>query len=155
MACIEALSTFSVSTSKTTNCDSCWVKTTTDSDKDICLLFLSGSFGLIFVDQTFWQCGTAAKPSHSVWGFITGGLVWFALAFVASYAIGMAYLAFSVQQGYHMVNNDMAVEGLTAIAVGQRVLEDTSSYLMFTVIMIAVITTVSGEVTIHVAIYLT
>ena len=72
---------------------------------------ISGTFGLVFVDQSFWQCGTAAKPSHSVWGFITGGLVWFALAFVASYAIGMAYLAFSVMEGYHVVSNHMAEEG--------------------------------------------
>ena len=72
---------------------------------------LSGTFGLVFVDQSFWQLGAAAKPSHSVWGFITGGLVWFALAFVASYALGLAYLAFSVMEGYHVVSNHMAEEG--------------------------------------------
>lgn len=64
------------------------------------------------MDQSFWQTGVAAKPSHSVWGFITGGLVWFALAFVTSYGLGMAYLAFSVQQGGHLVTDEQAREGM-------------------------------------------
>ncbi len=75
------------------------------------VVLISATFGLIFTDQSFWQCGVAAKPSHSVWGFITGGLVWFALAFVSSFAIGMAYLAFSVKQGFHMVTDQQAVDG--------------------------------------------
>ena len=63
------------------------------------------------MDQSVWQTGVAAKPSHSVWGFITGGLTWFSLAFVSSYGIGMAYLAFSVEQGYHMISDEHAEEG--------------------------------------------
>ncbi len=72
---------------------------------------------MIFVDQSYWLTGTAAKPTHSVWGFITGGLSWFALAFVTSFGLGAAYVAFSVEQGYHLVNDDEARDG-----EGRRVL---------------------------------
>jgi len=34
----------------------------------------AGNFGTVFVDQSYWQCAVAAKPSQAVWGFLAGGL---------------------------------------------------------------------------------
>jgi len=30
----------------------------------------AGNFGTVFVDQSYWQCAVAAKPSQGVWGFL-------------------------------------------------------------------------------------
>merc|ERR1712241_307065 len=40
-----------------------------------------GNFGTVFCDQAYWQSSVAAKPLQGVWGFISGGLVWFAIPF--------------------------------------------------------------------------
>lgn len=61
------------------------------------MLTFPGSFSAVFVDQSFWQTGIAAKPVHSVWGFIVGGLVYFAVPFCSAYAFGMAYWALAIR----------------------------------------------------------
>ena len=58
-------------------------------------LFYSGNFGTVFVDQSYWQSSVAAKPRQGVWGFLCGGLVWFAVPFTFATTIGMAYLSIS------------------------------------------------------------
>ena len=71
----------------------------------------TGSFSAVFVDQTYWQTGVSGKPSHSVWGFLTGGLIWFALPFSAAFAFGMSYWAMSIKAGGHLLSDDDALKG--------------------------------------------
>ena len=49
--------------------------------------------------------------SHSccwqgVWGFITGGLVWFSIPFTLATTMGLAYLGLSSAQGQPMLSDE-------------------------------------------------
>ena len=70
------------------------------------LLLQTGGFSSVFVNQSFWQTGIAAKPVHSVWGFIVGALVWFAIPLGGSYALGLGYWAVAISEkgGKHFVD---------------------------------------------------
>ena len=80
--------------------------------QDISLsLSFSGSFSSVFVNQSFWQSGVTGKPNHTVWGFLAGGLTWFALPFCAAFAFGMTYWAMAIQKGAHILTDEQAAKG--------------------------------------------
>ena len=56
------------------------------------------NIGTVFCDQAYWQSSVATKPLQGVWGFISGGLVWFAIPFTLATIIGLAYLGLSSAQ---------------------------------------------------------
>merc|ERR1712045_857398 len=62
-----------------------------------------GSYLTFFCDQAYWQSSVAAKPLQGVWGFISGGLVWFAIPFTLATTMGLAYLGLSSAQGAPML----------------------------------------------------
>ena len=68
-------------------------------------LFVSGNFGTVFVDQSYWQSSVAAKPNQGVLGFLSGGLCWFAIPFGLATTVGLAYIALSTSQ-----NTDLLTE---------------------------------------------
>ena len=47
------------------------------------LINIVGNFGTVFVDQSYWQIAIAAKPRQVVYGYLMGGLVWFAVSLSA------------------------------------------------------------------------
>ena len=53
----------------------------------------------------------AAKPLQGVWGFIIGGLVWFAIPFTLATTMGLAYLGLSSAQGAPMLTEDDVMKG--------------------------------------------
>ena len=55
----------------------------------------------------------AAKPLQGVWGFIIGGLVWFAIPFTLATTMGLAYLGLSSAQGAPMLTEDDVMKGET------------------------------------------
>lgn len=55
------------------------------------MLDIPGGFTSVFVNQSFWQVAVAAKPGVAVWGFLTGGLIWFIIPVAASYFFGLAF----------------------------------------------------------------
>jgi hypothetical protein len=57
------------------------------------------AFGTVFVDQSYWQSSVAAKPKEGVFGFLLGGLCWFAIPFAFASTTGLGYIALSAQQG--------------------------------------------------------
>jgi len=65
----------------------------------------------VFVDQSYWQCAVAAKPSQGVWGFLAGGLVWFGVPFVFASTMGLAYLALSANAGAPLLTDDQVNRG--------------------------------------------
>ena len=65
----------------------------------------------MFCDQAYWQSSVAAKPLQGVWGFITGGLVWFAIPFTLATTMGLAYLGLSSAQGAPMLTEDDVMKG--------------------------------------------
>ena len=48
---------------------------------------------------------------QGVWGFITGGLTWFAIPFSLATTMGLAYVGMSSAQGYPLLNDEDISKG--------------------------------------------
>merc|ERR1711970_273951 len=105
-----------------------------------------GNFGTVFCDQAYWQSSVAAKPLQGVWGFIAGGLVWFAIPFTLATTMGLAYLGMSSAQGSPLLSEEDVARGLAAPLVAQKLLGTTGEYAMIFLILMAVMSTGSAEV---------
>jgi len=105
-----------------------------------------GNFGTVFCDQAYWQSSVAAKPLQGVWGFISGGLVWFAIPFTLATTMGLAYLGLSSAQGVPMLSDEDVARGLAAPLVAQKLLGTVGEYAMLFLILMAVMSTGSAEV---------
>ncbi|XP_022237454.1 LOW QUALITY PROTEIN: urea-proton symporter DUR3-like [Limulus polyphemus] len=110
------------------------------------IINIVGNFGTVFCDQSYWQSSVAAKPLQGVWGFILGGLTWFAIPFSLATTMGLAYLALSTAQGQAILTPLDIDRGLVVPAVAQRVLGITGEYALIFLIMMAVMSTGSAEV---------
>merc|ERR1711970_697480 len=105
-----------------------------------------GNFVTVFCDQAYWQSSVAAKPLQGVWGFISGGLVWFAIPFTLATTMGLAYLGMSSAQGSPLLTDEDVMKGLAAPLVAQKLLGTTGEYAMIFLILMAVMSTGSAEV---------
>merc|ERR1711963_616268 len=105
-----------------------------------------GNFGTVFCDQAYWQSSVAAKPLQGVWGFILGGLVWFAIPFSLATTMGLAYLGMSSAQGAPLLTDEDISAGLAAPLVAQKLLGTTGEYAILFLILMAVMSTGSAEV---------
>merc|ERR1712172_440717 len=105
-----------------------------------------GNFGTVFCDQAYWQSSVAAKPLQGVWGFILGGLTWFAIPFGLATTMGLAYLGLSSAQGAPLLSEEDISSGLAAPLVAQKLLGTTGEYAMLFLILMAVMSTGSAEV---------
>jgi Na+/proline symporter len=105
-----------------------------------------GNFGTVFCDQAYWQSSVAAKPLQGVWGFISGGLTWFAIPFTLATTMGLAYLGMSSAQGSPLLSDEDVMKGLAAPLVAQKLLGTTGEYAMLFLILMAVMSTGSAEV---------
>lgn len=105
-----------------------------------------GNFGTVFCDQAYWQSSVAAKPLQGVWGFILGGLTWFAIPFCLATTLGLSYLAMSSAQGVEMLSEKDVAKGLVAPMVAQTLLGRTGEYAMLFLILMAVMSTGSAEI---------
>ncbi|XP_059096801.1 uncharacterized protein LOC131891278 isoform X2 [Tigriopus californicus] len=105
-----------------------------------------GNFGTVFCDQAYWQSSVAAKPLQGVWGFILGGLTWFAIPFSLATTMGMAYLGMSSAQGAPLLTDSDVAKGLAAPLVAQKLLGTTGEYAILFLILMAVMSTGSAEV---------
>jgi len=105
-----------------------------------------GNFGTVFCDQAYWQSSVAAKPLQGVWGFISGGLTWFAIPFTLATTMGLAYLGMSSAQGSPLLTDEDVMKGLAAPLVAQKLLGTTGEYAMLFLILMAVMSTGSAEV---------
>ena len=105
-----------------------------------------GNFGTVFCDQAYWQSSVAAKPLQGVWGFISGGLTWFAIPFTLATTMGLAYLGLSSAQGSPLLTEEDVMKGLAAPLVAQKLLGTTGEYAMIFLILMAVMSTGSAEV---------
>ncbi|XP_022084721.1 urea-proton symporter DUR3-like [Acanthaster planci] len=105
-----------------------------------------GNFGTVFVDQSYWQSSVAAKPRQGMWGFLIGGMVWFAIPFAFSTTMGLAYTALSTYRGKPLLTDDLVNQGLAAPAVANELMGSTGGTLMVLLILMAVTSTGSAEV---------
>ena len=63
------------------------------------------------MDQSFWLSGIAGKPNSSVWGFLSGGLLYLAVPLGGGLALGMTYWTFTLKEGHRVVSEDDALQG--------------------------------------------
>ena len=57
------------------------------------IINIIGNFGTVFVDQSYWQSGIAAKPEAAYKGYMLGGLVWFTIPFALATSLGLCGVA--------------------------------------------------------------
>ncbi|XP_070546656.1 uncharacterized protein [Ptychodera flava] len=107
---------------------------------------LVGNFGTVFVDQSYWQSSVAAKPRQGVWGFITGGLAWFAVPFTFATTLGLAYVALSTANGEELLSDADVDAGLIPPTIAQSLMGRSGAFLMTLMILMAVTSTGSAEV---------
>lgn len=65
------------------------------------------------MDQSYWQSSVSAKPKQGVFGFLIGGLVWFAVPFTFATTMGLAYLALGANDGIPLLTDDDVNAGQT------------------------------------------
>ena len=83
---------------------------------------------------------------QGVWGFILGGLTWFAIPFSMATTMGLAYLGMSSAQGAPLLSDEDVASGLAAPLVAQKLLGTTGEYAILFLILMAVMSTGSAEV---------
>lgn len=76
------------------------------------LMSCTGNFGTVFVDQSYWQSSVAAKPKEGMWGFLFGGVVWFAVPFAFATTMGLAYIALSTYWGHELLSDTQIGQGI-------------------------------------------
>ena len=76
---------------------------------EILQVFVSSA--VTYCDQASWQSRIAAKPIQGVFGFLLGGLIWFAIPSTMATTTGLAYLALSTENNTHMLTHNQIDEG--------------------------------------------
>ena len=61
--------------------------------------------------QDFTWHQKLTRPFQGVWGFIAGGLCWFAIPFGLATTMGLAYLGLSSAQGAPMLTDEDVMKG--------------------------------------------
>ena len=92
-----------------------------------------GSFGTVFVDQSYWQRAIASRPRSVVPGFLVGGLAWFAIPFALATTLGLAAVAVNLELTPLEISS-----GLVAPLAAAHLLGDIGAILMLTVLFTAV-----------------
>uniref|UniRef100_A0A1I8I9R1 Urea active transporter n=1 Tax=Macrostomum lignano TaxID=282301 RepID=A0A1I8I9R1_9PLAT len=110
------------------------------------IINIIGNFGTVFVDQSFWQSSVAAKPKTGALGFLSGGLVWFAIPFCFATAMGLGYISLSFMQGQPILSDADIDKGLVPPAVAQRLLGLPGELMIVVMLIMAVISTGSSEI---------
>lgn len=99
-----------------------------------------GNFGTVFVDQSYWQSAIAAKPSSTYWGYIMGGVCWFAVPFCMATTHGMAARAMDLP-----LTPTESGSGLTPPAVAVQLAGAGGGFLLLFQLFMAVTATGAAE----------
>jgi hypothetical protein len=99
-----------------------------------------GNFGTVFLDQSYWQSGIAAKPASAHKGFILGGMVWFTIPFSLATALGLAGNALNVA-----LHSSDAGNGLVPPASAIALMGTVGGVLVITQLTMAILSTGSAE----------
>ena len=119
------------------------------NSRKICVAEKSWNFHSVFEYFFFLQiqcCQLCQITFQGVWGFILGGLTWFAIPFSLATTMGLAYLGMSSAQGAPLLTDEDISAGLAAPLVAQKLLGTTGEYAILFLILMAVMSTGSAEV---------
>jgi SSS family transporter len=105
------------------------------------IINIVGNFGVVWVDQSYWQRAIGARPSASVKGFLVGGLAWFAWPFAMATTLGLTMVAF-----YPDFLTPQEVDlGLVPPAVLSLLMGDVGAIIILTMIFMALTSTGCAE----------
>ncbi|KAL4230108.1 hypothetical protein ACF0H5_010493 [Mactra antiquata] len=119
-------------------------RTTSGVIYGVVLLFMATS--LSFCDQATWQSRIAAKPTQGVLGFFLAAYMWFVIPTALPFTVTMTYLSMSAQNGSHLLTEAEIDNGYITPFVMNYLLGQTGGYLLLTMLMMALMSTGSGEV---------
>mmetsp|Transcript_89403 Transcript_89403/g.278178 ORF Transcript_89403/g.278178 Transcript_89403/m.278178 type:complete len:878 (+) Transcript_89403:65-2698(+) len=107
-----------------------------------------GNFGTVFVDQSYWQSAVAAKPRSAVFGFLLGGMVWFAVPFCMATTNGLVGRALTTNPriGPLYLDADASGAGLTPARVLQHVMGAGGAFILLLQLFMAITSTGSAEI---------
>ncbi|CAG5127507.1 unnamed protein product, partial [Candidula unifasciata] len=102
---------------------------------------------ITFCDQASWQSRIAAKPVQGVLGFFAATYIWFAIPSTIGTTLGLAYLAQTSDPNttFALDANDID-HGMVTVFMAQSQMGLTGSYLVLTMLIMAVMSSGSGEV---------
>jgi Na+/proline symporter len=102
---------------------------------------------ITFCDQASWQSRIAAKPVQGVLGFFAATYIWFAIPSTIGTTLGLGYLArTSSPNSTFALDADDIDQGLVTVFMAQYEMGLTGSYLILTMLIMAVMSSGSGEV---------
>ncbi|CAL1534467.1 unnamed protein product [Lymnaea stagnalis] len=102
---------------------------------------------ITFCDQASWQSRIAAKPVQGVLGFFAATYIWFAIPSTIGTTLGLAYLAKTADNNSTMVLEPGDVDqGLVTVFMAQSEMGLAGSYMVLTMLIMAVMSSGSGEV---------
>ncbi|WAQ99316.1 DUR3-like protein, partial [Mya arenaria] len=110
----------------------------------VVLLFMATSIS--FTDQANWQSRIAAKPTEGVLGFFMAAYLWFVIAPCLSVTATTTYFAMSLKNGTHLLSESEIDNGYITPFVMNFLHGETGGYLLLTMLMMALMSTGSGEV---------
>jgi len=99
-----------------------------------------GNFGTVFVDQSYWQSGIAAKPEAAYKGYMLGGLVWFTIPFALATSLGLCGVALQLP-----ITAAEAGAGLVPPAVATHLFGTPGSLMIAIMLFMAIVSTGSAE----------
>jgi len=107
-----------------------------------------GNFGTVFVDQSYWQSAVAAKPKSAVFGFLVGGMVWFAVPFCMATTNGLAGRAITAHPdlGPMYITAGASGSGLTPARVLSHVMGSSGATILLFQLFMAITSTGSAEI---------
>lgn len=99
-----------------------------------------GNFGTVFVDQSYWQSAIAAKPDATYWGYVLGGLCWFAIPFGMATTFGLGARALDLP-----LTKSESGSGLTPPAIAVQLKGSSGGFLVLFQLFMAVSSTGAAE----------
>ncbi|XP_053400495.1 uncharacterized protein LOC123558278 [Mercenaria mercenaria] len=110
----------------------------------VVIIFMATSIS--FCDQANWQSRIAAKPSQGVVGFFFAAYMWFVVPTAMSFTATMTYFTMSYENGTHLLTEAEIDNGYINPFVMNHLLGEMGGYLLLTMLMMALMSTGSGEV---------
>ena len=104
------------------------------------IINIIGNFGTVFVDQSYWQSGIAAKPEAAYKGYMLGGLVWFTIPFALATSLGLCGVALQLP-----ITATEAGSGLVPPAVATHLFGTPGSLMIAIMLFMAIVSTGSAE----------
>ncbi|KZT05021.1 uncharacterized protein LAESUDRAFT_656553 [Laetiporus sulphureus 93-53] len=123
---------------------------TMKSNYGLCFMIiqLSGAFGVVTLDQGYWQRAIASQAKTTVYAYLMGGISWFAVPLTMSMVMGLTAVALADSPYFPYLGGLTATEvgdGLAAPAAVIAVLGRSGAAALLLILFMAVTSAASSE----------